>query len=199
MSDRLARVIERVDALNAEDPVRVPTESGPRPKEVVHAEAMSGWVARLDPEADILQRIAARAHHLRRWTVPRDSYPDGRAGYLRWRSDLRARHAEDVGTLLREEGFTADEIASVQAIIRKDDINSDPRVQTHEDALCLVFMEQQLIDLVERLGAEKSAGVLRKTVAKMSSRGRSEAVGLVLEPAAAAMIATAVEGVEPSA
>ncbi len=143
---------------------------------------MSGWLLRLEPEADELQQIAARAHHLRRWTVPRSSYPEGRAGYLRWRRDLKARHAEEVGAILAGEGFSGDEIATVQGIVRKEGLGSDPRVQVHEDALCLVFMEQQLADVAERLGDDKATSVLEKTVAKMSPEGRAAALALDLGP-----------------
>ena len=44
-----------------------------------------------DPAATEAQVLAARAHHLRRWVVPRTSYPEGRAGYLRWRTDQKRR------------------------------------------------------------------------------------------------------------
>ena len=71
-----------------------------RPKEQAHAEMMTAWVLRLDPDADEAQLLAARAHHLRRWTLPRTDYPDGRAGYLRWRTALKAQHAEEVGEIL---------------------------------------------------------------------------------------------------
>ena len=52
--------------------------------------------------------LAARAHHLRRWELPRDSYPVGRAGYLRWRRDQKAapRHGRrrDLGSVwIRDE------------------------------------------------------------------------------------------------
>ena len=53
----------------------------------------------LEAPSDAL-RIAARAHHLRRWEVPRSSYPEGRAGYLRWRRDQKARHAREVADVL---------------------------------------------------------------------------------------------------
>jgi hypothetical protein len=192
VSDRLAAAIARIDAANADDPVLVSTASGPRQKELVHAEAVTSWLLRLDPQADEAQQIAARAHHVRRWTVPRTSYPEGRAGYLRWRRDLKARLAEEVGAILADEGFSGDEIASVQGIVRKEGLGSDPRVQTHEDALCLVFMEQQLADVATRLGGEKAEAVLGKTLAKMSPDGRAEAAALDLGPEMGDMMAAAI-------
>ena len=84
--DRLARVIAAIDAANADDPETIEVRGEVRPKEQAHAEMMTEWVRRLDPGAVDAQLIAARAHHLRRWSIPRGSYPDGRSGYLRWRT-----------------------------------------------------------------------------------------------------------------
>src|SRR5690606_7497158 len=158
------------------------------PKEVVHAERMTDWVRRLDPGADELQLLAARAHHLRRWAVPRSSYPEGREGYLRWRRDLGRRHAEEVAVILEACGYEAGEIERVQQIVRKERLRSDPAVQTHEDARCLVFLELQLGELGGRLGDDRTVAVLRKTLAKMSERGVAEARQLELDPAGRALV-----------
>ncbi|HEY4376173.1 MAG TPA: DUF4202 family protein, partial [Acidimicrobiales bacterium] len=85
-----------IDQANADDPSTIVVDGVKRPKEQAHAELMSAWVQRLDPTADDAQLLAARAHHLRRWTSPRTDFPDGRAGYLKWRTALRKRHAHDV-------------------------------------------------------------------------------------------------------
>ncbi|MCB0971923.1 MAG: DUF4202 family protein, partial [Acidimicrobiales bacterium] len=80
MADRTERALAAIDAANAEDPVKLDVDGRARPKEVVHAEVVTRWLAVVDPDADDLQRLAARAHHLRRWAVPRTDYPEGRAG-----------------------------------------------------------------------------------------------------------------------
>src|SRR5947209_1491033 len=102
MSTRFDRVIAAIDAANADDPDTIVVDGVTRPKEQAHAELMTAWVRRLAPDATEEQLLAARAHHLRRWTVPRSSYPDGRAGYLRWRRALRDQHAREVGGLLAD-------------------------------------------------------------------------------------------------
>jgi hypothetical protein len=146
-------------------------------------------VQRLDPDADNAQLLAARAHHLRRWIVPRAEYPDGRAGYLRWRTAQKKRHADDVAGILEAEGYDAATIARVQAIVRKEGLgHDDAAVQTHEDALCLVFLQTQFDELIERLGHERSVDVVAKTLAKMSARGRDVALGLPLSDAGAAVV-----------
>ncbi len=171
MADRLQAALDAIDAANADDPNRIFVRGESRPKELAHAELASEWVLALDPEASEPLRLAARAHHIRRWEVPRGDYPDGRAGYLRWRRELQKRHAEHVGRILREEGYDEATVVRVQAIVRKQGLGSDPEVQVFEDSLCLVFIETQFRELAERLGDEKLIDVTRKTIAKMSDAG----------------------------
>jgi len=188
---RFERAIAAIDAANAEDPNEVVVDGVARPKELVHAELMTEWVQRLDPGATDAQLLAARAHHLRRWAIPRASYPDGRGGYLRWRTALKHRHAADVAAILHAEGFDEDMVERVQQLIRKDGLAHDPQVQTHEDALCLVFLQLQLDDLVARLGDDKTVDVLRKTLVKMSQQGIDAALALPLTAAQRGLLAAA--------
>jgi hypothetical protein len=188
-ADRLARAVAAIDAANADDPATIVIDGVERPKEQAHAEMMTEWVQRLDPHADDAQLLAARAHHLRRWVIPRADYPDGRAGYLRWRTALKKRHADDVAGILAAEGYDEETVGRVQAIVRKEGLDrGDADVQTHEDALCLVFLQTQFDELIERLGDEKSVDVVAKTLAKMSARGREVALGLPLSDAGAAIV-----------
>jgi hypothetical protein len=188
---RFEAAIAAIDAANADDPHTLVIDGVERRKEQAHAELMTRWVTTLAPDADEAQLLAARAHHLRRWTVPRTSYPEGRAGYLRWRTDLKRRHAEDVGKILTDCGYDKEVVDRVQRIIRKENLRSDPAVQVHEDALCLVFVSTQLAPVGEQLGEDKSVDVLRKTLAKMSERGRQVAMQLELSPEARSMLVRA--------
>lgn len=182
VDDRFQRAIAAIDAANAEDPTAVATPDGPRPKELVHSELLTAWVKRLRPDASEPLRLAARAHHLRRWTVPRASYPAGRAGYLRWRTYLHTFHAAEVAPLLEAAGYTPEEVARVQQLIRKEHLRTDSEVQTLEDALCLVFLDQQLEEFSGRIPTETMVEVLRKAWAKMSPAGRKFALTLELGP-----------------
>ena len=168
-----------------------------RPKEQAHAELMTAWVQRLAPEASEAQLLAARAHHLRRWALPRSEYPEGRAGYLRWRTELKQRHAREVSEILAEAGYDEPTIERVQAIILKRGLATDPDVQTHEDALCLVFLATQFDDLIARLGHEKVVEVVAKTLVKMSERGRAEALQLGLSAEGTAVVSEALGGTDP--
>ena len=188
-SGRLAEVLAAIDAANADDPHTIVVDGQERPKERAHAELMSRWVRTLAPDCSDEQLIAARAHHLRRWAIPRDDYPRDRAGYLRWRSALRRQHAEDVAGIMRGAGYDEAAIERVQAIVRKRGLGRDPDVQVHEDALCLVFLETQFDQLAARLGNDdKMIDILRKTAGKMSPAGLAAAGSLRLSPAGAALL-----------
>jgi hypothetical protein len=194
--ERLARALAEVDAANADDPETIEVRGEVRPKEQTHAEMMTEWVRRLDPTAVDAQIIAARAHHLRRWSIPRASYPEGRTGYLRWRTALKKQHAEEVGGILTRVGYEPDVVELVQHIVRKDGLKSDAMVQTHEDALCLVFLETQLLDLARDQGDDKTVDIIRKTVVKMSEQGIAAALALELPAEAVSLIGRALASAE---
>lgn len=194
--DRRARAIAAIDAANADDPETIDVRGKRRPKEQAHAELMTEWVQRLDPDADDAQLLAARAHHLRRWSIPRASYPEGRPGYLRWRTALKQQHAQEVGAILGRVGYGPDVIERVQHIVRKDALKTDPVVQTHEDALCLVFLETQLLDLARDQGDDKTIDIIRKTVLKMSEKGIAAALALDLPDDAVALVGRALAPAE---
>jgi hypothetical protein len=193
--DRLTAALAAIDAANADDPHTIVIDGVERPKELAHAEMMTRWIRTLAPGCSDVQLIAARAHHLRRWAIPRDGYPRDRPGYLRWRSALRRRHAEDVAGIMRDAGYTDADIERVQAIVRKQGLGRDPDVQVHEDALCLVFLETQFDDLAAQLDDDdKMIDILRKTAGKMSPAGLAAAGELPLSAGGAALLGRALAG-----
>ena len=184
--ERFDRAIEAIDAANADDPVRIVVRGEERPKELAHAELVTEWVRRLEPAPSDELLLAARAHHLRRWAIPRSSYPTGRRGYLRWRKAEQEQHAEDVARILDGAGYDRSTVTRVQDLVRKrglgtDPARRDPEAQTLEDALCLVFLETQLTDLASRHDDEKMIDILRKSAAKMSEQGIAAAGELDLD------------------
>lgn len=192
-TDRFARAIAAIDAANAGDPNTIVVDGVERPKEQAHAELMTEWVERLDPDADEAQLLAARAHHLRRWSVPRSSYPEGRAGYLRWRTGLKRQHAEEVAAILTDAGYQDTVVDRVRDIVAKRGLGTDPAVQTHEDALCLVFLRTQFDELADQLGDDHTVEVLRKTLDKMSDLGRRTALDQPLSAHGRALLERALQ------
>lgn len=188
---RFEAAVAAIDAANAADPNTVTVDGEERPKELVHADRVEHWVRTLDADASELQILAARAHHLRRWVVPRTDYLAGRSGYLRWRTDQRKRQAAEVGDILLASGYDADEIVRVGAIVSKRHLGTDPVVQTHEDALCLAFIQLQFDELTDQLGDDHMVEVVRKTLAKMSPAGVAAAGTLPLSEHGARILAAA--------
>ncbi|MBW2230204.1 MAG: DUF4202 domain-containing protein [Deltaproteobacteria bacterium] len=178
--DRFTRATLLIDTANAADPNRLVHRGEERPKELLHAELASQWVRRLRPDADEALLLAARAHHLRRWELPRSEYPEGRPGYLRWRRVLQQRHADAVAEILRVVGYETETVERVQDLVRKRGLGRDADVQAIEDALCLVFLETQLEDFAGKHPHEKGVEVLRKTLKKMSDEATLLAHGLDL-------------------
>ena len=190
-TDRFARAIAAIDAGNADDPNIITVRNRTGPKEILHAALVTEWVERLRPDASEPLLLAARGHHFRRWTVPRASAPEGRAGYLRWRKSLQQQHARDLGAILSATGYDDATVERVQSIVRKEELANDPEVQALEDALCLVFLETQLTDVAARLDPVTMTRVVIRTANKMSDAGRAAIVEVPLSDLERAILAGA--------
>jgi hypothetical protein len=188
---RFRAAVAAIDSVNRDDPNTVLVDGQPQPKELAHADRVTAWVRRLRPDAGELLLLAARGHHLRRWQSPRQSYPEGRAGYLRWRRDLSERQAAELGALLVACGYGTDDVERVRAIVRKRGLGHDDDVQALEDALCLTFLELQLAELADRTDEAKMIEILRKTMVKMSPQAIRLAGELPLGAEGARLLAEA--------
>jgi len=164
------------------------------PRELLYSTRLTGWVLHLAPDASDALRIASRGQHVRRWTIPRARYEMNRRGYLRWRETLKTFHADTVAGLMREEGFPDAEIERVRTIMGKRTLPHDPDAQTLEDALCLVFLETQFADLRQKTPEDKMQDILKKSWAKMSERGRAEALRLPMREEDRAVLKQALAG-----
>ena len=169
----LQAAIDAVDAANAKDPRILEVRGSSRPWALGEGELATTWLDQLDPNASDALRIAARAHHIRRWETPRASYPEGRAGYLKWRKHLYDVAAEHAAAAMRGAGYAKDDIERVGAIMHKRALASDAEAQTYEDVLCLVFLESQFNDFAVRTDPEKLDGIVTKTLAKMSDAAKA--------------------------
>lgn len=175
---RFDEAIRRFDAANSADPNQELVDGVAHPRELLYACRLTDWVLRLRPAASEALRLAARCQHLRRWESPRNRFPLDRAGYLRWRADLKKFHAEQSGAILREAGYDEVLIRRVQALNLKQDLGKDPDCQVLEDALCLVFLQYQFADLAAKTDDDKLVNALKKSWDKMSGQGRAEALKL---------------------
>jgi len=190
--DAHAKARDLIDAAHAADPKRTPDG---RPAELVYAERMEAWVARLVPAAAPVLRLAARCQHLERWSVPRATFPAGKAGYLKWRQSLYQKQADRAQKLLLSAGVPATEADEAATWISKTALKTNPGTQALEDAACLVFLENEIADFASQHAdypREKFVDILRKTWRKMSPGAQTAALGLSLSPAIGALVCDAV-------
>lgn len=175
---KFEQALALIDAENSKDPNQLTAGDKSEPRELLHSRWLSDWVCRLAPNASEALRLAARSQHISRWSIPRDTYPMTRPGYLKWKEDLKRFHAQKGGEVLKQAGYEDETIRRVQSLNLKKNLASDPEVQVLEDALCLVFLEHQFEELAGKLSDEKMIGVLQKTWNKMSPAGRDAALKL---------------------
>lgn len=170
------RALAAIDHANSADPNRVDGE----PRARIEGRRASAWLDRLEAAPSDALAIAARAHHLRRWEVPRADYPSGRAGYLRWRRDNKAHQAASCTELLI--GLDGDLALTdrVAELLLRGSLGSDHETQRLEDVACLAFLQTQLDAIAGRLDADHLAAIIAKTKKKMSA----EAIELIAEATA---------------
>jgi len=183
-----------IDAAHAADPKRA---ADGRPAELVYADRMEAWAVRAAADPTPLLRLAARCQHLERWSVPRNTFPMDRPGYLKWRQSLYKKQAARAQELLLQAGVPATEAADVATWVSKSGMKTNLGTQALEDAACLVFLENE----IEAFAAdhadyprEKFVDIIRKTWKKMSPRGQQLAGTLALPPAIGALVQEAVAG-----
>jgi hypothetical protein len=187
VNEKFAAAYARFDAENSRDPN---LENG-QPRELVYAERLTGWVLKLCPSASEALRLAARCQHICRWQNPRENYPLDRAGYLKWRAELKKFHAEKSGAILREVGYDDETIRRVQALNLKKNFPTEAESRVLEDALCLVFLEFQFAALAAKSDEEKMINALKKSWAKMTPAAQAEALKLNFGERERALIAKA--------
>jgi hypothetical protein len=193
LDGRFERALEAIDTANAEDPNSLAYDGQIRPKELLHSQRASHWLAALEPAASELLQLAIRAHHLCRWRLPRGEYPMGRAGYHAWRRELQNRHARQAAELLSSVGYAREEVDRVGVLIRKRELGRDSEAQVFEDVLCLVFLEIQLESFAADHEADKVVDILARTLPKMSERAKGMAARLASTPEMGDLIRRAVE------
>jgi hypothetical protein len=198
-SKRYAGAIARFDAANAEDPNTESTGGVAEPRESVYARRMTAMLERFAPDAPEAVRLAVRCQHIRRWEIPRASYPRTPEGYQAWRARLLDHHAGLAARILRDAGYDEGMIARVASIVRKERLKKSPEAQLLEDVAALVFLEHYVAGFVAghpEYGEAKLRDILQKTFRKMSPRGRNAVPTLIRLPAALAPFVLAAAGDE---
>ena len=178
--ERFSEAIKKIDAVNQEDPRSEMVDGRPQPRELLFAQRVYQWVEQLaeDPSEELL--LAARAHTLRRWMIPRDRYPMTTVGYHQWRNALAQFHADEAETILHAAGYPAEQIQSIKNFITKKNWPENKEACVLEDADCLVFLETKLSDYIDDWQDTKTLRILQRTIRKMTPEARTRAFQLKL-------------------
>lgn len=177
-----------IDTAHSADPTLA--ENG-RPAELVYADRVEAWVARLVPDASPALLLAARCQHLERWLTPRATFPDGKVGYLNWRRSLYVKQADRAKELLLQAGVSVEEAEEVRTWVSKTGLKTNAGTQALEDAAVLVFLENEIAGFAAQHAdypREKFVDILRKTWRKLSPGAQQAALGLDLPPAIADLV-----------
>jgi len=173
--ERFQQALALFDAANAEDPNR---DDG-QPKELLYGKRMSDMIGRFAPDASEAAQLAVRAQHIRRWTVPRNTYPMTKEGYHAWRTGLYAFHADAAGELMRQAGYDDVMIERVKKAVGKRGIKVNPESQLLEDVANLVFIEHYLLAFAQskpEYDEAKWLEIIRRTWGKMSRNAQTFAL-----------------------
>lgn len=185
MNERFHATLAIFDKLNSEDPNTIFLDGVAQPKALLYAQRMSEMLTRYAPDASEPLQLATRCQHIQRWKIPRADYPMTKPGYLQWRTRLKEFHAEVAAKVLIEQGYDDATVSKVCALLKKENLSSDPDTQTLEDVIVLAFLEHDLVDFAS-LHPEYSEGkfvdILRKSYLKMSPKGREAASSLIQLP-----------------
>jgi hypothetical protein len=163
--ERFERALALFDTANSQDPN---LDEG-QPKELLYGRRMSEMIGRFAPDASEAAQLAVRAQHIRRWTVPRSSYPMTKEGF----------HAETAGELMREAGYDDAMIGQVRKAVAKRGIKVNPDTQLLEDIANLVFIEHYMLAFAQTkpdYDEAKWLEIIRRTWGKMSKAAQAFAL-----------------------
>ena len=194
MRMKLDQVLDAIDAANAEDPKAERDEDGRDvPEALLYGRRMSAELDRLfgSGVSDVL-KIACRGQHIERWKILRADYPEGRAGYLRWRRDQGRAHGERLAGLMKKAGYDEFSCSRVGVLLRKEGLKRDPEVQMLEDTICMVFLKFYFAEFSQKHPFEKVVDIVAKTARKLSEGARNRVLmEFELAPALADAVRTA--------
>lgn len=178
-ASRYEMAIAAFDDYNSKDPHREEFDGASVPKELLYAQRMSKKLLEIKPDAEEYLKLAARSQHIGRWEIPRASYPMDRAGYLKWRGELKIHHSKVAEQILLPLNYDSDTINKVKALLMKKP--GEPETQLLEDVICLVFIEFYLAEFAAKQEEDKVIDILKKTMKKMSKDGIQKATQLPID------------------
>lgn len=200
MSSPLEKALAAIDAAHSQDPNKTTTTTTTDgnteevPYELHYARKCTAYLAKRTPAASEPLQLAIRAQHLRRWEVPRSSFPMTRPGYYAWRTHLKKRQAEQAAELCIAAGYDEAVAQRVASLIRKEDLKSDEESQILEDVACLVFLDDQFEAFEKEHDEDKIVSILKKTWGKMSEPGHELALQIPMSERCLGLVKKALAG-----
>jgi hypothetical protein len=183
--DRFNRAIALFDELNSKDPNREILGQEERPKELLYAERLSAMLDNyvLNPSETL--QLAARCQHIQRWKIERGNFPMTKLGYYQWRKNLRDFHAKTARTILRKVGYENNVVNRVSSLVKKEGLQSDSEIQTLEDVVVMVFLQNYLEAFIHshsHFDETKIMDIVRKSLRKMTTKGRQAVLTIIKIP-----------------
>jgi hypothetical protein len=183
--DRFNRAIALFDELNSKDPNREILGQEERPKELLYAERLSAMLDNyvLNPSETL--QLAARCQHIQRWKIERENFPMTKLGYYQWRKNLRDFHAKTARAILRKVGYENNVVNRVSSLVKKEGLQADSEIQTLEDVVVMVFLENYLEAFIHshsHFDETKIMDIVRKSLRKMTTKGRQAVLTIIKIP-----------------
>ncbi|WP_109299058.1 DUF4202 domain-containing protein [Aquimarina sp. AU474] len=194
ITNTLKKAYALFDEANAKDPNTEKIKGDLVPKELIYGQRMTQTLEKYEPKASEALKLAARAQHICRWEIPRNSYPMDRVGYLKWREELKKFHAQKASQILQGIHYDSEVIDRVTFLLQKKKLKKDEETQVLEDVICLVFLDFYYESFLEKHTEEKVVDILQKTWRKMSENGHQAALKLSFSEKALALIQSALNG-----
>ncbi|MDD7987076.1 DUF4202 domain-containing protein [Lentisphaera marina] len=157
----------------------------------LYSQYMGEWQEKLYPHVDDSIKLAARAQHICRWELKRNDFPDGKAGYFKWRTSLAKLHAEILSEIMKECAFLDEDIARAAEACQKKNFKNNQDSQCVEDCACMVFLNYYFDDFIAKHSDEKLIGIVGKTWGKMSEKAHEAALKLDLSEKALSIVKAA--------
>lgn len=145
--------------------------------EVLYSKRMLETLLDFDTQAEDDLKIACYGQHIKRFAYPRSDYPEGRAGYLKWRKELYTIHANLVEDCILKANGSKQFAESVKNIMINK-VTGKGKSQTFEDVACLVFLKYYFNDFAVKHEESKLVTIIQKTWNKMSDKAHEAALKL---------------------
>jgi hypothetical protein len=179
--------------LHNEDPVQLFYDGQSIGEETLYAYRMLEMLRAYQPVSSPQLEVAAMAHHLKRWEIKRSDYPLDKQGYFLWRRQVAKHQLSLTAQVLDQSGFDASERDQIIAILKKENLNTNPLAQVMEDVACMVFVQYYLEAFAAPHNTDKVVDIVRKTMLKMSKRAIDETAQLPLNDNVSRLIAQSLD------